>query len=182
MAGAFEWISKIAEWLGAFIPQWAVIDTTMGAVKFVRGSKVKPLGPGIHFWWPVTTNFYRYPVARQGEDLRSQTLVTTDDKVIIVGGMIIYEVVDIEPLLAHTYKPSETIRDIALTAIHDVCCKLSWPELKEAQRKGTLDTKLKNAAKEALEPYGVKVLKTMLTDLAPARVIKVLQSTSKDAE
>lgn len=182
MQGALEWIGQIADWLGQFIPRWIILDPTMGGVKYVRGKRIVALGPGLHFWWPLLTKIDTYPTARQADDLRSQTLVTTDDKVIIVGGMVVYEVVDIVKLLAHTYMPSQAIKDISLTAIHDVCCRMSWEELKTEQRKGTLDTKLKHAARAALGDYGVHVLKTMLTDLAPARVYKILQSTSRDEE
>jgi antitoxin component of RelBE/YafQ-DinJ toxin-antitoxin module len=48
--------------------------------------------------------------------------------------------------------------------------------LKEKSRKGTLDTALKNEAKAALEEYGVKVVKVMLTDMAPARVLRIVQT------
>ncbi len=180
MDAAFAWIGQIVAWFGAFVPRWEIIDTTEGGVKWVRGWKVKVLGPGIHWYWPATTKLALYPVARQAEDLRSQTLVTIDDKVIIVGGLIVYEVTDLEPLLAHTYQPALTVKDIALSAIHDVCCQLDWASLKAEQRSGKLDTKLRSEAKKLLEPYGVKVVKMMLTDLAPARVLKLLQSTSAD--
>lgn len=181
MESAFAWLGRLVEWVGQFFPRWIVLDTTQGAVKFVRGFKVVPLKPGIHWYWPATTTIAQYPTARQADDLRTQTFVTTDDKVIAVGGMVIYEVTDIEPLLAHTYKPAQTVTDIALTAIHDVCCKLSWDEIKKEQRKGTLDTKLRRETQKQLEPYGVRVLKTMLTDLSPTKVYKLIQSTSNDS-
>lgn len=180
MDSALAWIGSIADWVGKFFPRWEILDTTAGAIKFVRGSKVKVCGPGIHWYWPATTRFVAYPTARQAEDLRSQTFVTKDDKVIVVGGMIVYEVVNLEPLLAHTYDAPQTIKDISLTVVHDVCCQLTWEELKEQQRNGKLDRALRAEAKKVLEPYGVKVLKMMLTDCAPARVLKLLQSTSAD--
>lgn len=182
MNEAFAWLGQVVEWIGRFVPRWEVLDLTQGAVKFVGGKKAVPLGPGIHWYWPVMTKLFIYPTARQADDLRSQTMVTTDDKVIVVGGMIVYEVEDIEKLLAHTYHASQAVKDLSLTVIHDVCCQMSWEELKQGQRKGTLDTRLRNAAKEALEPYGVRVIKAMLTDLAPAEVIKILQSTSRDED
>lgn len=180
MGDAFAWVGQIVTWFGAFVPRWVIIDTTYGAVKFVKGKKVVPLGPGIHWYWPATTLLQQYPTARQADDLRSQTLVTTDDKTIIVSGMIVYTVDDIAALLANTYQASQTVKDIALTVIHDVCCQLSWDELKAQQRSGALDKAMKEEARKALSPYGVRVLKAMLTDLAPARVLKLLQTTTAD--
>lgn len=180
MDSALAWIGQVAEWIGQWVPRWVILAPTRGGVKYVRGREVHILGPGIHFYWPVMTELATYPVARQADDLRSQTLVTTDDKTIVVGGMVVYCVRDLSRLLPTTYQPEQAIKDITLTSIHNVCCRMSWAELKDEQRKGTLDTKLKNAAKRQLEDYGVEVLKVQLTDLAPAQIYRVMQSTSKD--
>jgi regulator of protease activity HflC (stomatin/prohibitin superfamily) len=177
---ALAWIGKIAAWLGDFIPRWVILDTTEGAVKYVRGCKAVALGPGIHFYWPVTTTLTHYPTAFQADRLQTQTLVTTDDKVIIVGAMISYSVTDILPLVAGTHSALTTVKNLAMTAVHDVCCRMSWEELKGEQRKGTLDTKLRNMAQRMLMRYGVKVEQLTLIDLAPARVLKLMQSTSNE--
>lgn len=176
----FEWISDAVGWVGQFIPRWRIVETTRGAVKFVRGSKVVVLGPGWHVYWPVMTLFEDYPTARQGVALRAQTLVTTDDKVIAVGGLIVYEIRDLEAIVAHTFDPDETIRDITLSAIHDVCCRKTWDELKAGQRSGRLDVELRQEAAKGLGSYGVKVLKVTLTDLAPCRVLKLIQTMAKE--
>lgn len=179
MDGALAWIGQIAEWIGRLIPRLVIIRTTHSAIKFVRGWKVVKIGPGLHFYWPMITDLVTYPTVRQAEELRGQTIVTTDDKTLLVAGLSIHEVEDLEKLIAHTYDPQQTIKDITLTAVHDVCCRLSWEEIKAEQRRGTLDTKLKNEAQKALGSYGVRVTKLMLTDLAPCRVLKLVQTTAK---
>lgn len=181
MENAFAWLGKVMEWIGDFIPKRVILDVTMGGCKFIGGRKVKVLGPGVHWYWPFWTQLHTYPTARQADNLSSQTVVTTDDRTVVVGGMIVYEVADIEKILAHTYKPQDAIRDLALTAIHDVICQLSWEELKSAQRSGALDRKLRSECRAALLPYGVTTLKVQLTDLAPARVVRLVQSSQKDA-
>jgi len=178
--GAFAWLSQLIAWFAQFVPRWQIITTTHGGVKFVRGSKVVPLGPGFHVYWPLVTELIMYPIARQAVDLRTQTFVTSDDKVIAVGGLIVYEIKDIAAILAYTFDPEETIRDIAAGALHDVCCQKSWDELKAGQRNGSLNRELRKDVAKGLDSYGVKVLKTTLTDLAPCRVLKVISSTSKD--
>jgi regulator of protease activity HflC (stomatin/prohibitin superfamily) len=178
MESAFAWLGQIFEWLGKWVPRWVILDVTEGAVKYVGGKKAKYCGPGIHWYWPVTTTWFSYPIVRQADRLQTQTIVTVDDKTIVVGGLIVYSVSDLLKLLTTTHDPAIAVKDLALTAIHDVCCWMTWEELKVEQRKGTLDTKLKNATQRALDDYGVKVIKVMLTDLAPARVLKLMQSTS----
>jgi regulator of protease activity HflC (stomatin/prohibitin superfamily) len=180
MDSALSWIGTIAGWVGQFFPRLEIVTTTHGAVKWVKGSKVIALGPGWHWYWPFTTKFESYPTARQAVDLRSQTITTADDKTIIAGGLIIYEIKDIEAICAHTFDADETIADICLSAVHDVLCTKSWAEIRDAQRSGNLDRDLRVEVRKSLDSYGVRVLKMTLTDLAPCRVIKLLQSTSHD--
>jgi regulator of protease activity HflC (stomatin/prohibitin superfamily) len=179
---AFAWLSALVEWFGQFVPRWIILDPVYGGVKFVRGVKIVPLPPGIHWYWPATTKIDTYPTATQTDELRSQTIVTTDDKTIDVSALLRYRVPDVAKLLSENYQGKVAIADVSLTAIHDVCCRLSWEELKTEQRKGTLKTKLKNAAKRELEGLGVEVLEVTLTDMAICRVLKLKQSTRTDGE
>lgn len=180
MDSAFAWLGQLVEWFGRLIPRWQVLDTTQGAIRYRGGNRPAYCGPGVWWWWPARDVWQEYPIARQADRLQTQTIVTTDDKVIVVGGLIVYSVDDLLKLATTTFQPSTAVKDLALTAIHDVCCQMTWEELKTEQRKGTLDTKLKNAAQRALNDYGVRVLKVMLTDLAPARVLKLMQSMSQE--
>lgn len=182
MGAAVEWIGWVVEWFGRFVPRRLILDTTEGAVKYVGGSNPVPLAAGIHWWWPWTTKISEWPTARQSLNLRTQTILTADHRTIAVGGIVVYEVADLVQLIAYTHHADMTVADIALTAVHDVCCRLSWDDLCEGQRRGTLDTKLKNETQKALGPFGVTVLKTMLTDLAPCRVLKVVNATSSDGQ
>lgn len=180
MESAFAWIGQIVEWFGQFVPRVEIIDTNHGAVKFVRGSKVVPLGPGVHIYWPLVTTFHVYPISRQASDLRSQAVLTTDNKILMVGGLLEYEINDLEKILAHTWDPEQTIKAVALGAIHDVLTKMSYIDIRTAQEFGTLGPKLRRRVRRELKPYGVHVLKARLTDLAPGRVYKLIQSTSTD--
>ena len=176
MEGAFTWLSQLIEWLGRLFPRLVILDGTEAAVKWVRGKHPKYCGPGLHWYWPIVTTFSQAATARQADRLQAQTIVTTDDKTIIVSGLIVYTIPDLLTLLTTTYHAQTAVADITLTAIHDVCCQMSWEELKGEQRRGTLDTKLKNAAQRELKNYGISVIKLMLTDLAPAKVLKLVQS------
>lgn len=179
---AFAWLSSLVEWFGQFFPRWIILETTMGGVKFVRGNKLVPLVPGIHWYWPAVTRVTLYPCVNQTDELRSQTIVTTDDRTIDVSGLLRYDVPNPTILLSQNYDGKIAIADVSLTAIHDVCCRLSWEELKTEQRRGTLKTKLKNAARKELEDMGVRVLEMTLTDMAICRVLKVKQSMRSDGE
>ena len=181
MENAFAWLKNVIEWLGQFIPQWEIVDTTRGWIKWVRGYKVKTGGAGIVWHWPVVTRFMTYAIARQTTPLPSQVITTTDEKVVVVSGMLVYEITDLVPLIAHTYDAEDTIRDIATSSLHDVCSHQTWEELRTGQGR-TLDTKLRNEAQKDLKAYGVRVIKFTLTTLAPCNVTRVIRSDFQEGE
>lgn len=194
MTGAFEWIGWIAERLGQFIPRWQVVDTRHGAVKWrtvlfrdlVRfrwdpSAKVTVYDHGFVVWFPLFTEFEVYPTEYQTMPLTAQDIVTTDGRTVTARGVMAYEIEDLELILARTFDPEDTVRDIAATSFHDVLCHQSWEELQKGQGR-TLDTKLKNEAQKDLKERGVKVHKFTLTSLAPARVLRLVQSTSTEGE
>lgn len=177
MDSALAWVGQIAEWIGRFIPRWEIINTTQSGIKWVKGKDVVTLPPGVHWYWPATTELIVHPVARQAIDLRPQTLETKDGITILAGGLVSYEIEDIEMLLAHTYDPDNTVRDICLPAIHDVLHAMTWEEITTAPR---LSLRLKNEVQRELKDYGVKVLQAKLTDLAKCPVLRLINSTNMD--
>jgi regulator of protease activity HflC (stomatin/prohibitin superfamily) len=173
---ALGWIGAIIEWIGQWIPRWIVLDTTQGAVKFVYGKRLIAQTGGIVCWWPAVTKLVTYPIARQANDLRAQTIVTKDGKPYIVGAMIVYEVEDLVKILGQTWDADDTIRDIALSVIHDVLVQYEAEPLMAAVRSGDLDKDLRHEARKGLAPYGIKVVKLTLTDLAPCAVYRLVGS------
>jgi regulator of protease activity HflC (stomatin/prohibitin superfamily) len=131
MNEALAWIGQIAEWFGQFIPRWVIITTTHGAVKWVRGHKVKSLGPGIHWYWPATTQLNQFPIVRQGSILEPQTIVTRDGVTVAVTAVIVYEVEDLEALFTQTQDADNTISEICLTAAQDVLTGMGWDEIRD---------------------------------------------------
>lgn len=187
MESALAWIGQIAEFVGKFIPRLVIMIPSLGAVKYTgrlfgkEAMRVTAHGAGLHVYWPLVSAWEVYPTARQTDDLRTQTITTADGKTIAVSGLITYEVYDLLKLLPTTFEAAKAISEITLTSIHDVLSRMTWEEMCLEQRKGTLETKLRNATKRQLDDYGVKVVRVQLTDMAPARVIKLVQSISNDA-
>lgn len=186
MESALAWIGAIADWVGRWIPRMTIIIPSLGAVKYTgrfwgpEDMRITAHGPGLLVYWPLVSVLDLYPTVRQTDDLKSQTISTADGKTIAVSGLITYEVYDLLKLLPTTFEPAKLISEITLTAIHECLSKLAWEDLQIEQQRSTLETKLKNAAKRQLDDYGVKVIKVQLTDMAPCRVLKVLQSVSAD--
>lgn len=180
MDSALAWVGQLIDWVGKLIPRWIILNTTEGAVKFVRGTDPVLLGPGIHWWWPAVTEMKPWVVARQSVNLAAQTITTKDGKVIAVGGLLIFRIQDALTLMTDTWDPDQTIRDLAAGALHEACSQATWEELQTAKNSGLLNKQLRAAMRRRLKPFGVKVLQATLTDFAPARVLKLITSTSVD--
>lgn len=180
MESAFAWIGQIIEWVGKFFPRRVIIDTTMGAIAYKNGSNAIVCGPGIHWYWPWRTTWAEHPTARQTDRLETQTMESKDGKTFIVSGTITYIVDDLASLVPQTHSPFHTIVDIAMCAVHDVCCELDWTDLQNMQRRGTIKTQLRNEAQKQLAEYGIKVIKLQLNSLAKCRVLKISQSMSQE--
>ena len=193
MESAFAWVGHIAQWFGNWIPKWDLIEPTHRGVLYVsywthegparywwRGwsahIKEHVLEPGTHFYWPVRSKLLIHPVVRQTNDLREQTFMTLDGKTVGAAGVITFEIDNIMKALVETYNVDTNVVDVALTATHSVCCKWTMAELKALEVSGELDKMLKAEAQRSLNPYGVRVIKLNLTDLAPTRNIKLSNS------
>lgn len=192
MTDAFAWIGQIAEWVGQWIPRRMILDTTEGAVKytgfflparlrrFKDDMRVTICKAGIHWYWPASSSWVPYPIARQTDRLETQTMETSDGKTFLVSGTLTYRVRDLAMLVPQNHSPVTATIDVAMTALHDVCCAMTWEALQDEQRRGTLKTKLRNAAQRDLEDIGVEVLRLKLNSLARCRVLKISQSTSSE--
>jgi len=189
MEAALGWIGDFVRFLICLLPHLILIRFTHAGVKFVRGRhKVVMLcdngfplpilrrrwlfigweRSGLHWYWPVTTEYETYPIKRQTTTLDNQTLCTQDGRVIGVGGIVVTEIEDIELLLTETFDPEDTIRDYALNAITDVVSKNEFGFLQGERRK--TNTQLTATLRNELKEFGVKVIRVSLSDFVPLTV------------
>lgn len=99
--------------------------------------------------------------------------MTKDKHQVVVGGLVIYSITDVEAAVAENWDVSDTISDVTQTAL--VAVITTWP-LEQLMDKITtdLEKELTTATRERLKPYGVKVHKCSLTDFSTCRVLKLL--------
>ena len=173
MDSAFAWIGNIVEWLGRLIPRIEIVRATHAGVKFVRGRKVKKMPPGLHVYWPITTEVCQIPAARQTHNLCTQTLMTKDRQAIIIGVVVVYSITDIVQALSDNWDVSDTISDITQTAVVSVVATTDL-EIILSTITEKVEHELTKATRERLKQYGVKVHKCAVTDFAPSQVIRVI--------
>lgn len=172
---ALDWIGKIIEWIGSFIPRLLHIKLTHAGVMFTRAN-AKTIGPGIHVYIPFWSSPEIYPTKRQTLNLPSQVLTTKDLKSILIDVAVVYDIKDIYKALVDTYDLETTIRDISQGTVKDSVVEFTFEEINNEQRE--LDESITKDITEALEPYGINVVKAFITDLSAVRVFRIAQSTN----
>ncbi len=156
--------------LVSLFPRICFIRMTHRGVAFTR-SKCFSLGPGVHWYWPIWTEIVEYPVVMQTVNLDTQTLVTADNQVLTVSGIITYEIDNIEQALAGTYDIERVIKDMGLVAIKQVVSSKTFKELTADEKN--VDKWLTEKATLSLSSYGVKVSAAYLSDLCPSTVFRI---------
>ena len=79
MESAFAWLNQLVETFYRFFPHVLIVRATHGAVKWVKGKEIKALGPGLHIYWPLTTEVEVMVTARQTLAIPDQVLATNVD-------------------------------------------------------------------------------------------------------
>ena len=174
---ALDWIGHIAETLIRCFPHLKIVKATQGGLKMRRGNELTVVGPGLHWWWPLITTLDVITTVRDTLDLNGQTLVTKDGKSILASGMVMYSIKDVEKLLTSSPDYTSTICDVCMNCIHDIFIKYEWEQLKAGILDGSIGKELKRSAQAELGEFGIKVISLGLKDLAPVRVLKVVQDS-----
>ncbi len=170
MESALGWIGDLVAWLVDFLPHLEVIPKTHAGVKFVRGWKVKVLEPGMHWYWPITSDIITAPVVRQSLQLDGQTLTCADGKCIYISMVMVYSIHDIEEALVETWEFDDTIEDIA-----QKCTASRVAEYDRDYLLSHIDAfsdDLLDWIEDRLTAYGVTLSGVGIVDLAPVKVYR----------
>jgi regulator of protease activity HflC (stomatin/prohibitin superfamily) len=177
MDSALGWIGEIVAWLACWIPQIFHVRTTEKAIKFVK-AKAKLVEPGIHVYWPITTQLEIYPVVRQVMDLPVQTVMTKDETAptgaspVAVGGVVIYTITNLYMFMVENYDAADSMSEAAQTGVRKAVLAETVQSINEGRAK--IDHRLTREVQNAVEAFGVEVEVARLTTFAPTNVISLL--------
>jgi regulator of protease activity HflC (stomatin/prohibitin superfamily) len=180
MEAAFAWIQQLWTFLVSLVPHLIIVRSTHGGVKYVRGKQIVELKPGIRWYWPIVTETETQPSIMQSLHLTHQILTTADGKTVYVAGLLMYEVVDMVAYCTKLWDADQTIDDISAGALREVVAGKTLEALLTNNR-GTVDNALTREAGKLLGPFGTKVHRLLLTDLAPCRVVALIHQTQPNA-
>lgn len=169
METAFSWIGELARFFGSLLPRLLIVKFSHNAVKYVHGSKVVLLEPGLHVYWPIVTEIEMCAVVRQVQSLQSQVLDTKDGVTVLVDGLICYSIDDTVAFLAENENSYDTIDDVATAAIRSVVVEYGFEELRSGSAR--VNTQLTRQTQKMLKQFGVVVEYARFTNFARCRVL-----------
>lgn len=172
MNDALSWIGEIIRAVGQLIPRLIIVKATHRGVKWVQGKKVREMLPGLHWYWPVTTDAEVIVSARQTLNLPSQALLTTDNKPIVFGCLIVYSIRDVILAVGEkNWDVDTTVCDIGQSAVTAVVSTLSFEEVKDLK---TTAERITQECRKKLKQFGVAVHRCAVTDFTACKMLKLL--------
>jgi regulator of protease activity HflC (stomatin/prohibitin superfamily) len=170
-------LGTIVEALLQFIPRLKIIRATHEGVRWRRGKYPIRMKPGLHVWWPLTTEIEEIVIARQTINLASQALETRDDKQVVAECFCVYRIYDVVKAIGEkNYDVDSTICDITQAAVVEFVMGHTLDELKAgiSDSESRLSKELTTSVRKRLRQYGVSIQRCGFTDFATAKVYRVI--------
>ena len=183
MAGIFTFLIGL-------VLAWVFLVYIFRAVVIVRpyesaiverfGKYLKTLYAGLHFVIPIVDRVIKVDLREQVVDVPPQEVITKDNVVVTVDGVIYYKVIKPEDVVYKVQNFKVAVINLAQTNLRNIIGELTLDETLTSRE--IINSKLRLTLDEATDAWGVKVTRVELKRIDPPRDVMEAMHKQMKAE